>query len=234
MTSTQLPTDICIRELHYDFEDFLYRAPIKFGGVAVDRVTLLNVHCTVETRAGKVSKGFGSMPLGNVWAFPSRKMSYDSTLDAMKKLTERIAKLTAEYTEFGHPIDLAWALESGYVLAAAKLSDELLLIEPIPVLCTLVTASPFDAAVHDALGKVLGRNCYHTYGSEFLVHDLGHYLGSEFAGLRLDQFVRSAPQPRMPLYHLVGALDPLGESDVDRAIDDGLPETLGDWIRFNG
>jgi L-alanine-DL-glutamate epimerase-like enolase superfamily enzyme len=38
----------------------------------------------------------------------------------------------------------------------------------------------------------------------------------------------------MPLYHLVGALDPLTPNDVDRPIDDGLPETLGDWIHVDG
>lgn len=229
-----LSTDIRIRELHYDFEDFRYRTPIKFGGVATDQVTLLNVHCSVETRQGKVARGFGSMPLGNVWSFPTRQMSYDTTLNAMKSLAERIARITGDYTEHGHPIDLTWALEPRYVEAAKEVTNHLQLAEPIPILCTLVTASPFDAALHDAFGKAHGRNCYHTYGPEFLVHDLGHYLGSEFAGDRLDRFVRNEPQPRMPLYHLVGALDPLVPTDVTKPIGDGLPETLGDWIRFNG
>src|SRR5947209_12031450 len=38
----------------------------------------------------------------------------------------------------------------------------------------------------------------------------------------------------MPLYHLVGALDPLTEADVTQRVGDGLPETLGEWIHFNG
>jgi hypothetical protein len=38
----------------------------------------------------------------------------------------------------------------------------------------------------------------------------------------------------MPLYHLVGALDPIEESDIRKRINDGLPETLPEWIRFNG
>ena len=39
---------------------------------------------------------------------------------------------------------------------------------PIPKLCTLVTASPFDAAIHDAFGKLHGRNCYRTYGPDLM------------------------------------------------------------------
>src|SRR5262245_15097914 len=66
------PTDIRIKDVSFAFEDHRYRTPIKFGGVAVDRVTLLNVDCVVETRKGRTKRGFGSMPLGNVWSFPSR------------------------------------------------------------------------------------------------------------------------------------------------------------------
>jgi L-alanine-DL-glutamate epimerase-like enolase superfamily enzyme len=38
----------------------------------------------------------------------------------------------------------------------------------------------------------------------------------------------------MPLYHLVGALDPLTAADVAKPVGDGLPETLAEWIPFNG
>ena len=40
-------TDIRIDDLSYSYEDFRYRTPIKFGGVASDRVTVVNVACTV-------------------------------------------------------------------------------------------------------------------------------------------------------------------------------------------
>src|SRR5574337_658814 len=38
----------------------------------------------------------------------------------------------------------------------------------------------------------------------------------------------------MPLYHLIGALDPITDADIKKRVDDGLPETLPEWIRFNG
>ena len=228
------PTDIRIEEITHSYEDFLYRTPIKFGGIAVDRVTLLNVECRVRTVAGKTSRGFGSMPLGNVWSFPSRVLDYDATLGAMKTLAERIARITRSCRESGHPIDLGCLLEPEHERAAADVSRALRLAEPIPRLCTMVVASAFDAAVHDAFGKVHGLNCYHTYGPGFLSHDLGHYLGSEFQGESLEQYISRQPQPRMPLYHLIGALDPLTDADVTRRLDDGLPQTLPEWIHFNG
>ena len=97
--------------------------------------------------------------------------------------------------------------------------------ESMPALAKLVVASPFDAALHDAFGKLLGLNCYRTYGPEFLEHDLGHYLGAEFAGERLSDYVLTEPKPRMPLYHLVGALDPLTPQDVVARSATGCPNT---------
>src|SRR5579859_5358531 len=136
-------TDIRIESVSFDYEDHRYRCPIKFGGVALDRVTLLNAHVTVRTEAGQTARGFGSMPLGNVWSFPSRVLTYDDTLAAMKALAERIARLTADYQGAGHPIDITHTLEPAYLRAAAEVSRERHLAEPIPALCALVCASSF-------------------------------------------------------------------------------------------
>jgi L-alanine-DL-glutamate epimerase-like enolase superfamily enzyme len=174
------------------------------------------------------------MPLGNVWSFPSKALSYDATLAAMRALAERITALTAAYKETGHPIDINHALEPEYVKAAAEVTRQLQLAEPIPVLCTFVVASAFDAAIHDAFGKAHGLNCYHTYGPEFMTHDLGHYLGEEFKGETLERYIHKEPKVRMPLYHLIGALDPIEKGDVTRRVNDGLPETLPEWIEHDG
>jgi L-alanine-DL-glutamate epimerase-like enolase superfamily enzyme len=228
------PTDIRIEEIRFDFEDFHYRMPIKFGGVAVDRVTILNVHTVVRTGSGKSARGFGSMPLGCTWSFPSKVLSYDDTLNAMKVLAERLAPITADFHEPGHPIDLNCALEPAYLRAADEVSRSLKLADPIPKLCTLVVASPFDAAVHDAFGKAHGVNCYRTYGPDFMSHDLSRYLGPAFKGEYLERYVLKQPKPRMPLYHLIGALDPLDDADVTKRVNDGYPETLPEWIEHDG
>jgi L-alanine-DL-glutamate epimerase-like enolase superfamily enzyme len=65
-------------------------------------------------------------------------------------------------------------------------------------------------------------------------YDLAHYLLPEFKGEYLGQYVAREPKPRMPLYHLVGAVDPISSADVKARINDGLPETLPEWIRYNG
>ncbi|RPI20313.1 MAG: hypothetical protein EHM61_27310 [Acidobacteria bacterium] len=220
--------------LEFAFEDYQYRTPLKFGGTVVDRVTLLNVNCTVKTVEGKTAKGFGSMPLGNVWSFPSAEMGYETTLNAMKILADEISRITSRYRGYGHPIDINWALEPAYLAAADAVSRKLELKQPIPKLCTLVTASPFDAALHDAFGKLHGVSSYQTYGPELMPNDLSHYLGPDFKGEYLSSYVLPSPKPRMPLYHLVGAVDPILEEDIQTRLNDGLPETLPEWIDYNG
>ena len=223
---------IRIEDVSFEFEDFQYRTPMKFGGNVVERVTLLNVHCTIRAGDGRTSRGFGSMPLGNVWSFP--QLPYDTSLNAMKTLAGRIGAITRNAGVAGHPIDINIALEPEYLKAAAEVSRDLQLSIPIPKLCTLVTFSPFDAAVHDAFGKLHGVSCYETYGPQFLPRDLSVYLNHEFRGEFLDRYILRKPKAHMPLYHLVGAVDPVTASDVRQKVGDGLPEHLAEWIRYNG
>lgn len=228
------PTDIRITDCRTRFTNYDFRTPIKFGGVAVNSAIVLDVECDVVTRDGRVAHGFGSMPLANTWSFPSRELTFAQTQEAMRGLSERLAKVCAGFNEFGHPIELGLELEELFLAAAAEVSRELHLAQPIPKLCTLVCGSAFDAALHDAFGKMLGLNCYHTYTRDLMNHDLGTWLGAEFAGEYPDAWLRHEPQPRMPLYHLVGALDPLDDDELPQPVGDGLPETLPQWIHHNG
>ena len=227
-----LASDARIREVRTSYENYLYRTPYKFGGNSVDRVTLLNVECVIESRSGKTAKGFGSMPLGNVWAWPSKVLMYPETLAAMKALAGSIAETVNKFDEFGHPLDWNHSLEPQWLAAAANVSRTL--AQPIPKLCTLVTGSPFEAAFHDAFAKLHNRNAYQIYGRDLLPHDASRYLGAEGRGVFLDQFVTATPKATIAVYHSVGALDALTSADVTQPLNDGLPETLAEWIRYNG
>jgi L-alanine-DL-glutamate epimerase-like enolase superfamily enzyme len=227
-------TDIRIQNVRTDRARYPYRTPMKFGGRTVTECHVLNVECEVATRDGRTARGFGSMPLSNTWAYPSSVMDYDQTLAAMTDLAGRCAGICEGYGQFGHPVEIGMELEERFLGAALGLGRELGLAQAIPKLATLVTASAFDAAIHDGFGKALGLNCYHAYGRDFMSHDLGAYMGSGFNGAWLDQYVNREPVGRLPLYHLVGALDPLTPADVARPVGDGLPETLSEWIARDG
>ena len=228
------PVGVRVTQVEFAFEEFKYRMPYKFGGTAVDRVTLLNVTVEVVSPSGKATKGFGSMPLGNVWSFPSKTIPYEGTLQAMKTLAPKIAAITRAFTESAHPIEINHQLEPEYLRAAADVSQELKLATPIPKLCTQVVASAFDAALHDAFGKSLGVNCYKTYTPELVGHDLSRYLGADFKGESLQSHVTEKPRDWVWLFHSVGGLDAVSNSELKERVNDGMPETLAEWIRRDG
>lgn len=228
------PAGVRIGSVDFAFEEFEYRMPYKFGGTAVDRVTLLNVTVEVISPSGKVTRGFGSMPMGNVWAFPSKTIPYEGTLMAMRELAGKIAAITRGFTETAHPIEMNHQLEPEYLKAAAEVSAALKLATPIPKLCTQVTASPFDAALHDAFGKSLGLSSFRTNTPELIGHDLSRYLNNDFKGESLQSYINPEPRDWVWLFHSIGGLDAVAESELKERVGDGMPETLGEWIRRDG
>lgn len=225
-----LTTDIRVRETEQRTTAVAYRTPLKFGGVPTTHATLLDVRVRVETRSGRSAWGSGSMPLGHVWAFPSKRVPAAATERAMVRLAERIGAALPSFDEAAHPVELAHRFEAEADRLAEELTRELSLAEPMPRLATLVAASAFDAAVHDAYGRAHGRHVYECYGKSWLPRDLAAYLDDRFRGEHLDRYVRARPKERLALYHLVGALDPLSDADAAERLNDGLPETLGEWI----
>lgn len=228
-------TDIRITNAACAVESLPFRAPLKFGGRVIERSLLLNVDVEVESRDGKRhTAGFGSMPLGNIWAWPSDKVTPEQSEVAMRRFAEEVVDLANECSEFGHPIDLVYHLSGEYEHLAKSLSTQLKLAEPMPELAQLVAASPFDAALHDAYGRLHNVNSFNALSSKFMNYDLSEYLDKEFKGEYLDKYTLRQAKERMPLYHLIGALDPLTDADIKKKIGDGLPETLPQWIAFNG
>jgi len=228
------PTDIRVVDAALDTERIEYRSPIKFGGRVVTDVVIANVGIDVETRDGRRGRGFGSMPIGNVWAWPSSKVTPTQSLAAMKRFTELAVEQAGKHGEFGHPLDITRELAEQHESLATAIVKEQRLSEGMPKLAQLVAASPIEAAIHDAFGKTLGANSYNLLGQEFVHHDLAHYLTREFAGEYLDRYTLRDPKPKMPLYHLVGALDPLTDVDIAERLEDGLPQALGEWIVADG
>jgi len=226
-------TDIRLLKVTSETEQFSYRSPIKFGGRVVTDVVLLHVTAEVETRDGRRGRGFGSMPVGNIWGWPGDTVSADDTLAAMVELGLRLARDANDYSGVGHPLEITHDLSGSYQSTADEITAAAN-IGPMPRLAQLVSASPLEAAIHDAFGKTLGENSYNLLSAEFANCDLSSYLTGEFAGEYLDKYTLRTPKASMPIYHLIGALDPLTDADVQSPVGDGLPETLPEWIAADG
>ncbi|MBC8356446.1 MAG: mandelate racemase/muconate lactonizing enzyme family protein [Planctomycetes bacterium] len=227
-------TDVTLKQVSWSQERIDYRTPIKFGGRVVNDAVLFNVTVDVETTDGRRGRGLGSMPMGNVWAWPSATLSGEETLAAMLAFSETAVDAANTSAAAGHPLEITHELSAGHPDMTAAIQEKLALSDQMPRLAQLVAASPLEAAIYDAYGKALGENAYNLLGKEFVNSDLARYLTDEFRGEYLDKYTSRQCKPQMPLYHLVGALDPLTAGDIASRIDDGLPETLGQWIAADG
>lgn len=226
-------TDVRVVDVAAERRDYPFRQPLRFGVSTVTVLTLLEVTVTVENRAGGRAAGVGEMPLGNAWSFPSQKLSYDETLAAMNRLADALTNNFVDATSrWAHPLHHGVTVEEQVLDLAAQQSAGL--PDPIPSLCALVVASSFDAAIHDAFGKVNNVNTYQALGPEYVAENLGAFLTTAFSGHGLDLYINNKLADSLALYHLVGALDPLTRSEVEQPLDDGYPESLDDWIDRDG
>jgi L-alanine-DL-glutamate epimerase-like enolase superfamily enzyme len=228
------PTDIRLLSVRSATEQIRFRAPLKFGGRVVTDVVLVNVTVEVEARQGRRGQGFGSMPMGNVWAWPSAAVSVEQSLAAMLEFSRDVVRQADEYREYGDPLEITHQLAQAHASLGKEVSDRAGLSETMPRLAQLVAASPVEAAIHDAYGKAHGQSAYNLLGREHTNRDLSAYLNDDFKDEYLDRYTSRQPKPTMPLYHLVGALDPLTDADIKQPIGDGLPETLPQWIAADG
>lgn len=211
------------------------RTPLKFGTGVITHISALTAAVVVEDTVGRRAEGLGNILLSDIWAFPSTSLSHEARDTAMRALAERACAAYAELDDYAHPLALSWQVKQRLPDLAGAVTDELSLSEPIPLLAALVCASPADAALHDAYGRLLGRSTYDCYGPEFIDHDLSRYLGPAFRGRYLADFIKPHFRPELPIFHLVGGLDKLTEAELtDDDPDDGLPVSLDQWIRRDG
>ena len=212
-------------------ETYLYRTPMKFGGRVVRDVAVLSVDCDGTTGLGQ-GLGTGSMTMGVAWGWPDSSIDDQRRLEIVVELSKRLALAYNDADQTGHPMDVIHRMQETRGQLAAAIATEYGLTNPIPDLAVLLASSPIESALFDAHGKAAGKSSYELLSREHLSNDMAHYLGDEsYRGVFLDDLIASEPTASLPLYHLVGALDPLDESDLDKPVGDGIPETLGDWIK---
>jgi len=228
------PTDIRILEATPYFPRAVCRTPLKFGAVVVESLAFCHVRMTVEARTGNTATGWGAMFLMDMWGWPSPVVPHELRAEIMEEFVRRLCRRYEGTKECGHPIELFHQVEPELTGIASDICTEKGAAEVMPYLCQLVAASAVDAACHDAYGMVNHLPTYQCYGPEHMNDDLSRYLGEEFRGRYVADYLRPTMPARIPAFHLVGGLDKLREAEItDDDPDDGLPVSLDQWIRYD-
>jgi len=232
-------SDIRILDVEVHFRYKTFRAALKFGGSvrgpSARAGADLHVSALVETKDGKRGEGHAAMVLGSAWSWPSQAVSSAMVTEAMRGLAVRFGGELCKRKEYAHPIEHAMETEPLLFELADEIVEQMKLEEPMPRMCALVAAAPFDAALHDAFGIANEIDSYAGLGPDHLSFDLSRYLGPAFAGKYPSQYVKPTYPRSIPVFHLVGGLDKLTRSELaDDDPDDGYPNCLEDWIARDG
>ena len=236
------PTDIRIVDFSLQFIPVQTRMPLKFGTEVLSSVTCARVCVIVENNLGQKVEGWGETPLSVQWVWPS-EIAYAERHDTLIEFCKLIAKRWNGFDRVGHCLEIGHEMIMNDLPAA--LSDfndnRLTSAESMPWLAALVCASAFDLAVHDAYGVMNKVPIYQAYGREFLSSDLSDFLkpakdsNIQFESKYPSDFLDLNPPSRIPVWHLVGGLDPLEEAELKGdEPEDGYPVHLREWIERDG
>ena len=235
-------TDIQIKDADLKFLPIVTRIPLKFGSEVLNSVTCARASVLVENGLGFKAKGWGETPLSVQWVWPSR-ISYSERLETLFRFTERLLEVVKFLPGEGHALELGHSFVFDEVPKILNLFNQEFrqAKEPMPWLAALVCASAFDLALHDAYGVVNKVPVYQSYGPKFLYRDLSFFLEPavdkmvSFNGKRPAEFLELNPSNQIPVWHLVGGLDPLRENELTgNEPEDGYPVHLEDWIERDG
>jgi L-alanine-DL-glutamate epimerase-like enolase superfamily enzyme len=246
--AVELPTtaprqliDVQVRQVELYLLPVTTRVPLKFGHETLTSVTCARVKLLIEDGRGRTATGWGETPLSVQWSWPSEQ-SYAVRYDAMVGFCRRLKKAWCEFKVWGHPLEIGEAFQRDVL---PRLVDELNRDQPAErrmlLLAALVCCSAFDLALHDAYGNVHEVPAYQTYSAEWMNHDLAEFLAPanekefSFRGRYPVDFLATQLPKRVPVWHLVGGLDPLDPSELTgHEPNDGYPVLLNDWIARDG
>ena len=218
------------------------RVPLKFGTEVLSSVTCARVCVIVENNLGEKVEGWGETPLSVQWVWPS-EIAYAERHDTLIEFCKLIAKRWDGFDRVGHCLEIGHEMIMNDLPAALRgfNDDRLTSAESMPWLAALVCASAFDLAVHDAYGVMNKLPIYQAYGREFLSSDLSDFLkpakdsNIQFESKYPADFLDLNPPSRIPVWHLVGGLDPLEEAELKGdEPEDGYPVHLREWIERDG
>lgn len=232
-------TDIRIVDCELFFVPVKTRMPLKFGAEALDSVTCGRARVTVEKPDGSRWCGWGETPLSVQWVWPS-PLSYNYRLSRLMSFAEQLNAAIAKSRFSGHPMEIGIELIE-QLLPDHTNTDSASHSASLPYLASLVIASIFDQAIHDAYGVANQVDIYQAYGKDFLDREIANFFTGDlmtpatrdaFAGRYLDDFLVAQSPDKLPVWHLVGGLDPVTPDEVTAEHPrDDYPVCLSDWIK---
>jgi len=184
--------------------------PLIISSGAITEITEAVAEVTVRVE-GKEATGRASMYLSDLWAWPEPSLTHAQRDAALRKLCEEIAANL--WTHCGrepiHPLELG-----------LRLHDSVCHETTPPPLARAMCASPFDAAIHDAVGIALGRSAFDFYAESTPLPTADPFFADRDACGAIGRMMRK-PKLALRAWYVAGK-------------NDSMERDVAPWIRDRG
>ena len=177
--------------------------PLQISSGTITRITEARAEVRVCLDAVEAT-GCGSIYLSDLWAWPDTTRTHEER-DAVLRgfCIEATRRLTEWCGEPAHPLELGMRLH-------CNATEHPIL----PALATAMCISPFDAALHDAVGQALLLPAFSFYEQDFPVPTADALFGGKSVVRAIRQLLHRPPQTSMPAWYLVSATDDLDDGSA--------------------
>ena len=189
-----------VRSARLTFERRPFLRPLRLSSGTITDITEAQAEVTV-TVAGQTVTGHGSIYLSDLWAWPDPARTSLERDAAMRAFAEQMAAGLPTIAGASHP------LEAGLRLHRTALEAD----SNLPPLARLVSASPLDAALHDAVGQALRCSAFALYESDYQIPSADSYFPESGTCAAIRALLKPVPASEVAATLVVGKGDMLAE-----------------------
>jgi L-alanine-DL-glutamate epimerase-like enolase superfamily enzyme len=186
-----------------EFLDQPFIKPLQLSSGTCREITEARAFVEVSVD-GSTGSGIGSIYLSDVWSWPHGGLTHHEKDLQMRALCMEIAaKLPGWAQPAAHPLELGLQLHDRVCHAGDR--------GPFPVLARAVCLSPFDAAIHDAVGHALGRSAFSFYDESVSLPRADRF----FKGANATELIRRTlkpPKTALDAWWVIGAGEEIATS----------------------
>lgn len=197
-----METVVLSAQVEFISQKFVKPLILSSGPITV--ITEARATVTVQVN-GVEATGIGSIYLSDLWAWPDPALTHEQRDAHLRAICTEVASILPEWCQpAAHPLELGLRLhhEVGH---GNRLTTP---PQGIPPLALALCISPFDAAIHDAVGKALQCSAFSIYEEDAPIPSADRYFagGSATAAIRA---VLRKPVDALDAWWIVGAKDDL-------------------------
>jgi L-alanine-DL-glutamate epimerase-like enolase superfamily enzyme len=192
-----------ILDARVSFRQQPFRVPLILSSGPISEITSAEAAVTVRVH-GREGTGRGVIYLSDLWAWPDPVLSHVRREGRMRELCERTASdlPTLCGGEPEHPLELGLRLHEA--VSSLEWPDT------PPLLARAVCLSPFDAALHDAVGQALQRSAFTFYEEAVALPSADAYFPAGGAARAISRALQP-PRAALTAWMVVGASEPRDE-----------------------